>query len=172
MGAYECTARKVTVTPTSGAAVTFNGQAITQPTDVVVYPGTYQASYVSPQADGATTQYVFSAWTLDGSAAGSATPYDVTVGTANRTLGAAFTTQYKLALAPGANGSISGGVNGGWYDAGTVLTLSGDAGPDHLFSAWGGALSGNVNPESLTMNAAKTVSATFVFAGPTVIMFQ
>jgi len=172
MGAYECTARKVTVTPTSGAAVTFNGQAITQPTDVVVYPGTYQASYVSPQAAGATTQYVFSAWTLDGSAAGSATPYGVTVGTANRTLDATFTAQYKLALAPGANGSISGGVDGGWYDAGRELSLSGNPGPNYLFSAWGGALSGNVNPQSLIMNAAKTVSATFVFAGPTVIMFQ
>jgi hypothetical protein len=168
IGAYENTVYTVTVTPTAGATVTFNGQTYSASTVVPVEAGSYTASYTSPQAEGTTTQYVFSAWTLDGSAAGSS-PATIVVGSANRVLNVTFTKQFKLALAlvGGAYGSVTGGSNGAWYDDGTLLELDAQPLPRATFVGWTGCVGGLV-----TMDGAKSVTATFDSTDPTFIMFQ
>jgi hypothetical protein len=148
--------------------VTFNGQVYSASTVVPVEAGSYTASYTSPQAEGTTTQYVFSAWTLDGSAAGSS-PATIVVGSANRVLNVTFTKQFKLALAlvGGAYGSVTGGSNGAWYDDGTLLELDAQPLPRATFVGWTGCVGGLV-----TMDGAKSVTATFDSTDPTFIMFQ
>ena len=174
IGAYEDTVYTVTVNPAAGAAgatVTFNGQTYSSSTVVPVGAGSYTASYTSPQADGSTTQYVFSAWTLDGSAAG-ASPATIVVGSSsgNRVLNVTFTKQFKLALTivGGAYGTVSGGINDTWYNSGTVLQLDSHPLPHATFVGWAGDCIGG----EVTMDGAKSVTATFDTYEPTYIMFQ
>jgi len=47
------------------------------------------------------------------------------------------------------------------YPFGTVVTLTAVPAPGWSFSEWSGALSGNTNPESITIDADKVVTATF-----------
>jgi hypothetical protein len=58
----------------------------------------------------------------------------------------------------GTNGSICSGI----YPIGTIVTLTANPGSNFLFDSWSGGCSGGIPTCSLTMNAAKTVSAVFV----------
>jgi uncharacterized repeat protein (TIGR02543 family) len=59
--------------------------------------------------------------------------------------------------------NVSPGPNcgGGKYLEGTELTLTAQADSGYYFAQWGGDLSGGTNPESLTMNGNKNVTAQF-----------
>jgi hypothetical protein len=70
--------------------------------------------------------------------------------------------QYTLAVTIQGSGSVALSPPGGVYDAGTVVTLSAAPASGYRFSGWSGALTGTANPASLTMDANKTVTATFV----------
>jgi uncharacterized repeat protein (TIGR02543 family) len=56
------------------------------------------------------------------------------------------------------NGTISGG---GYYQIGATATLTATPNPGYIFSGWTGDASGTANPLTLTMDADKTVGATF-----------
>ncbi len=47
------------------------------------------------------------------------------------------------------------------YDPGTIVTLTAVPDTGWEFVGWGGDMSGNTNPDTITMNADKSVSATF-----------
>ena len=59
------------------------------------------------------------------------------------------------------NGNIALNPAGGSYTEGTVVSVTATAGAGWSFNGWSGNLSGNVNPESLLVNAAKSITATF-----------
>jgi hypothetical protein len=59
------------------------------------------------------------------------------------------------------SGSVTLDPPGGTYDAGTVVTLTATPAAGFQFSGWSGALSGSTNPATITMNAPKSVTATF-----------
>jgi uncharacterized repeat protein (TIGR02543 family) len=63
-----------------------------------------------------------------------------------------------LGFSPTTNGSIAGN---GEYDPGSSATLTATANPGYVFTGWTGAASGTQNPLSLTMDADKSVGATF-----------
>jgi predicted outer membrane repeat protein len=172
LGCYEGTTLTVTVTPTTGASVTFNGVLYSAPAVVGVEAGTYYAERVVVQTVG-TTKYTFSKWTLDG-LDGVGSPYEVTVTSANRVLDAVFTVSYQLALTitPVGYGTVANGTDGTFYPSGTVLGLNPAAVEGVVFSAWSGDLTGSSDPQNLTMDAAKSVTATFIADGPTTIRFQ
>jgi len=73
----------------------------------------------------------------------------------------------QYALAWSTNGSGSGSVStnplpvNGTYTAGTVVTLTATPAGSSEFTGWSGACSGSANPCSVTMNGAKSVTATF-----------
>jgi Divergent InlB B-repeat domain len=123
----------------------------------------------TPVAIDASSRYRFDSWS--GDATGSSTPVAVTM-SAPRSVTANYVVQYKLTLAtdPAAVGvsNISGGSNGTFYDAGTVLNLQATdpvplaAGSRWRFDQWSGDASGTANPVSLTMDAAKSVTAEYV----------
>ncbi|UCF12668.1 MAG: DUF2341 domain-containing protein, partial [Thermoplasmatales archaeon] len=59
------------------------------------------------------------------------------------------------------NGFITLNPLGGTYPYGTVVTLTAVADPGWTFSHWSGDLSGSSNPETITMNGNKVVTAHF-----------
>jgi hypothetical protein len=100
----------------------------------------------------------FARWS--GSISGTANPRTTTVN-GPRTVTAVFTQLHSLTLVPSTGGSIVANPAGGSYLPGTVVTLSAVPSPGFAFTGWGGALSGSANPTPITMNASKTVSASF-----------
>ena len=66
---------------------------------------------------------------------------------------------YDLTVTVSGGGSVS--QPSGTFVEGTVLTLTATADPGWVFSAWGGALSGNLLTETLTMDGDKNVVAVF-----------
>ncbi len=75
---------------------------------------------------------------------------------------------------PASSGSISANpqpnCGAGQYSEGTQVQLSAQAAAGYTFDHWSGSLSGSANPQTLTMDAAKTATAHFVAsdAGPLV----
>lgn len=75
--------------------------------------------------------------------------------------------RYVLTVSATSNGTIGLSPSGGTYDTGTVVTVTATPAAGYQLGAWSGALSGSTNPATVTMDANKTVGATFtVSAGP------
>ena len=68
--------------------------------------------------------------------------------------------QYTLTL-NATDGSITPNPAGGTYDDGTSVTLTATADSGFEFTGWSGDASGTTNPLTITMDADKTVTATF-----------
>jgi hypothetical protein len=98
-----------------------------------------------------------------GSLSGTANPAAVTMD-ANKTVTATFapvTGSFTLATSVNGSGSVSRSPNASSYAAGTVVTLTATPGAGQQFTGWSGDLGGTANPASLTMNANKSVAASF-----------
>ena len=67
-----------------------------------------------------------------------------------------------LAVDPPEGGQILTDPDGGLYESGTLVTLTAVPNPGFVFSHWTGDLTGSLNPETLNMDAAKSVIAVFV----------
>src|SRR3989337_905883 len=70
-------------------------------------------------------------------------------------------TQYTLTVNTVGSGSVALNPPGGVYNAGTQVTLPATPAAGWSFSGWSGDLTGSTNPATLTMNANKSVTATF-----------
>jgi uncharacterized repeat protein (TIGR02543 family) len=73
---------------------------------------------------------------------------------------------YKLSVSiePSSGGTVDFSPTptlGSYFDPGTVVTLTATANSGYLFGHWTGDLSGDANPETLTMNSRKDVTAHF-----------
>jgi C1A family cysteine protease len=68
-------------------------------------------------------------------------------------------------VSPGGGGSVlaspAPNCNATQYTQGTVVTLTATPACGHTFSSWSGALSGSVNPATVTLSGAKSVTANF-----------
>jgi hypothetical protein len=73
-------------------------------------------------------------------------------------------TQYDLTINTSGSGSVS--PPGGSFNEGSVLTLTANPDVGYQFDNWSGDLSGTANPESITMDIDKTVTAFFSSAPP------
>jgi hypothetical protein len=104
--------------------------------------------------------YLFAGW--GGDLTGSANPTTLTLD-ADKSVTASFVeAQVTLSVTTSGSGSVSLSPPGGTYDAGTVVTLTATPDPGFAFSGWSGDLSGSQNPATLTLDADKSVTATFV----------
>jgi hypothetical protein len=76
---------------------------------------------------------------------------------------ASFTVSYKLSVSTKGKGSVSVSPagSGGYYPAGTTVTLTATPRTGYGFVGWSGALSGTTNPATLLLDANKSVTATF-----------
>jgi uncharacterized repeat protein (TIGR02543 family) len=70
-------------------------------------------------------------------------------------------TQYTLTTNTVGNGSITLNPPGGTYNEGTVVTLTAVPDPGWQFDNWSGDLTGSANPDTITMDSNKTVTANF-----------
>jgi Divergent InlB B-repeat domain/PKD domain/CHAP domain len=68
---------------------------------------------------------------------------------------------YFLTAGVTGDGSVSKNPDQAHYEYGDVVTLTAIPGEGQAFTGWSGALSGLVNPKSITMTGNKTVTATF-----------
>src|SRR2546428_424428 len=129
----------------------------------------------TPVADGTGKRWSFGNWTGDVTLPPStANPVSVTMNQA-RSITATYTAQYQLTLAitagvPGGVSNISGGTTGTFYDSGTVLSLTGatpvadGTGKRWSFANWTGDVAlppSTANPVSVTMNQARSITATY-----------
>lgn len=76
------------------------------------------------------------------------------------TVGGSLAT-HSLTVNTAGSGEVELNSPGGIYNAGTVVTLTAKPATGFQFSGWSGDLSGVTNPATITMNADKTVAATF-----------
>ncbi|MDE1822363.1 MAG: hypothetical protein KGI98_16110 [Euryarchaeota archaeon] len=144
----------------NGVAASATGQNIT----FNVTAGTYSYTILTPIAGGAGVQYVVTS----PAAAGA-----ITVSW-HQTQSVTYTTQYQLTMvaSPAGAGTVSP-TSGGWYNAGSGVTLTAVAAGGYAFASWScvgtGCYAGTNDPASFTISAATTETANFASV-PTVPM--
>ncbi len=123
-------------------------------------PGsTHTIAAPTTQSGESGTQYIWNTWSDGGALSHTVTPNGATTYTAN------FTTQYLLTtnVSPGGGGTITASPvsASGYYDNGTSVQLTAAATGSNAFTGWSGDLSDSTNPQSVTMSASRTVTASF-----------
>lgn len=125
--------------------------------------GSYDSGTTVVATASATGAFKFSAWT--GASTATTSPVSILMN-GNKTLGATFVADngpVLLTLSPVTGGTVSfsPAMPAGGFARGTVVTITAAPAAGNDFVAWSGALTGSVNPATVTMDAAKTVGATF-----------
>jgi len=110
--------------------------------------------------------WVFSGWS--GDLSGSQNSGTVTMD-AEKTVTATFTElqsdHYTIAIDKVGEGTVTLDPPGAAYDENTQVQLTAQADSGWVFSGWSGDLSGSQNSGTVTMDAEKTVTATFTDSG-------
>ncbi len=112
------------------------------------------------------TGYIFTGWSY---ATSETTNPLVLLMDDNKLLTANFapiqTNKYTLAISASGNGTTSPAPGSYTYDAGTAVTVTALAASGATFTGWSGAATGNANPVTVSMNASKTLTASFSSTG-------
>ena len=160
------------ITYSLGVTVSGSGSVSSSPSGISC-GSTCSATYTSGTSVTLTATpsagYTFSGWS-GGSCTGTSTC--VLTMTAAKSATATFVlTTYTLSVTAPTNGSVSSSPSGiscgsncsASYTNGTSVTLTASPAAGYTFSSWGGgSCSGSVSTCTLTMNAAKSVTAAFV----------
>jgi peptidoglycan/xylan/chitin deacetylase (PgdA/CDA1 family) len=80
-------------------------------------------------------------------------------------IGETLPTIYRLNFSADGDGSIRKNPDRPFYYSGNQVTLTAVPDPFYVFDSWSGDLTGTTNPNSITMDSDKTVTARFVFNG-------
>jgi uncharacterized repeat protein (TIGR02543 family) len=130
--------------------------------------GTYNEGTVVTVTANPDAGWQFDGWS--GDLGGSTNPETITMNS-NKTVTATFSEivvqQYTLTVNTVGQGSVDLNPPGGVYDSGTNVQLTATADSGWQFSGWSGDLTGSTNPDTITMNSNKTVTATFTEVGAT-----
>jgi hypothetical protein len=121
--------------------------------------GTYNYGTVVTLTAAPNSCYNFSGW--GGALSGTTNPITLTMD-GNKSVTANFSAKQFTLSVSATNGSVSLSPAGGTYNCGTVVTLTATPSSCYRFTEWSGALSGTTNPTTITMDAAKSVTANFV----------
>ncbi len=99
---------------------------------------------------------------VDGVSVGAVTSYGFTNVTTSHSIAASFAANvYTLALTSLGTGSLTKSPNQASYPYGTIVQLTATPGTGFAFSGWSGDASGSTDPLDVTMDANKSVTATF-----------
>jgi len=120
--------------------------------------GTYEAGTTITINATPANGYRFLNWGTD--ATGNTNPLNMVIN-AKKVITANFIKQYTLSVSTDPNAGIVS-QNGGNFDAGTTINLTATPVFPYAFENWTGADDNNINPTTVTMNADKSVSASFV----------
>jgi uncharacterized repeat protein (TIGR02543 family) len=144
-----------------GVSFTVDGVPYTTAQNFTWPAGTSHAIATSSPQEASGVRFVFAGWSDGGAIA-----HAISVPASAATYTANFTTQYRLttAVSPAAGGAIAASPASpdGYYESGTSVRLTATANPGYTFTGWGGDLTGSVSPQSVTLSAARSVSANFV----------
>ena len=145
----------VTTSP-SALQVTVDGTVCTAPCAFQWTPGTSHTLTAATQPGTAGAQYAFASWSQGGAASQT-----ISASNSTTTYAAAFNLQYLLttAASPIAGGTIT--PASGWYNSGAVISVGATANTGYQFTGFSAPLSGATTPQSVTMNAPVTVTASF-----------
>jgi uncharacterized repeat protein (TIGR02543 family) len=115
----------------------------------------------------AAVNWVFQGWS--GDLTGSQNPVDITMN-GNKTVTATFVAiqpgqEFTLTVNVVGSGSVTENPSNATYASGTVVTLTATPAVNWTFHLWSGDLTGAQNPINITMNANRTVTATFAKIG-------
>ena len=150
MGAYESSLVQYTLTLNA-----IGGSISPNPAGGTYDDGTSVTLTATPDSG-----FQFTGWS--GDASGTTNPLSITMD-ADKTITAMFSPIQRTLTLNATNGSISTNPNpvGGTYDDGTSVALTASPDPGFEFSGWSGDASGTTNPLTITMDADKTITATF-----------
>jgi hypothetical protein len=152
------TATTVTTSP-PGLNIVVDGTQYTAPHNFAWAPNSSHTINV-PSPQGAGTRYVFASWSDKGSQS-----HSITAAANGATYTATLNPQYLLTtqVTPAAGGSIAAtpAAGDGYYDPGTAVSVRANARTGYSFSRWTDGLSGTTNPQPVTMNGPRTVTAAF-----------
>src|SRR5258706_69749 len=143
-----------TITASAGA----NG-AISPSGAVGVNYGSNQAFTITPN-----TGYHVADVLVDGSSVGAVTSYTFTNVTANHTIAASFainTYTMTVTLAGNGSGTVALDPDQAKYDWGSTVQLTANPAVSSNFAGWSGDTTGTANPITFTVQANKSVTATF-----------
>ena len=151
----------------AGMDVLIDGMRFTGPYVAKLTDAPHSIS-VTPPAAASGSRYVFAGWSDGGAQTHSLNPPFAAAYTAT------LTAQYLLTATtnPAAGGTLAitltSGTDGGggWYGAGSVVQVRATANTWYKFSAYSGSLGGSTNPQSLAMNAPKTLVGNFAALAP------
>jgi hypothetical protein len=137
----------VTVTPTGPGSVTLDPPGGTYPAGTVV------TVTATPDASASFDGF-------GGDLTGTTSPQQLTVD-GDKSITATFTQLYTLSSAATGPGAVTLDPPGGVYPAGAAVTVTATPDPDAAFLGWSGDLAGTTNPESVLMDADKSVTGSF-----------
>jgi len=145
----------------SGLQVIVDGLSYTSPKTFTWIPGTsHTLSVSSPLGGSAGIRHVFSSWSDGGVQAHS---IQAAADTTNYV--ATFTTEYSLTASSNPlNVGVTNPAGTTWHRRGQSLSLAASPNSGYTFSGWSGHLQGTTNPQSLTMDGPKSVTANFTQA--------
>ena len=151
-----------TPTATSGVVTATAGQGgtISPSGAIAVDFGSSKSFTIAP-----STGYHVLDVLVDGSSVGAVTSYPFTNVQASHTIHASFSPDaYTLTITPPVNGTVTKSPDQASYLSGTVITLTATPATGYSFTGWSGDLTGTTNPATITMDADKTVTATFTLS--------
>jgi uncharacterized repeat protein (TIGR02543 family) len=107
------------------------------------------------------TGFIFGGWFVTPDFSGSPTTTIAQGSTGNVVLHAKWTSkQYSISITA-SNGSVGCNPSAALYDSNATVQLTATATTGYSFTSWGGDLTGNTNPASVTMDCNKNITATF-----------
>ncbi len=135
------------VSPGSGGTVSDSGNGGYEENELAIIEAT--------PAEG----FAFEGW--EGDASGSDNPLELLIDS-NKTVTAIFVAEYPLSttVSPENSGSISESGNG-LYQDGAVATVEAVPEAGYVFHQWEGDLTGTDNPDDITIDGAKSITAVF-----------
>ena len=157
MGAYEFGPAAPTIKKALNVTAANNGSVTINPStaDGLYVDGTSVELTATPDAG-----YQFDGWS--GDATGTTNPLTITMDV-DKTITARFIKTQRTLTVNATNGSVSTNPNptSGTYDDGTSVELIATPAAGYQFDGWSGDATGTTNPLTITMDADKTVTATF-----------
>jgi hypothetical protein len=143
-----------TITATSGSYGSINPSG-----SVKVTEGDSQTFNFYPN-----TGYHVSDVVVDSSSVGTPSSYQFTNVNSDHTIHVTFSINYytlSTTISPSGKGTVSKNPNLPSYSHGTVVTLTANPIVGWHFTSWSGSMSGSSNPDTITMNSNKAVTANF-----------
>jgi len=142
-----------TITASAGA-----GGTISPSGPVVVNQGADQSFTIT-----ANSGFSIADVLVDGGSVGAVGSHTFTNVTADHTIAASFVAnEFTLNVTVVGNGTVAKNPNQATYTFGTIVQLTATADPGWHFAGWSGDASGITNPLSVTMDANKNITATFL----------